>query len=145
MSALLLLRKNHLLIRQIICKNSRNTMALYCCQPAALSSRPAHGSICRCGRLTRQEIAMSQDIIKCKAAVAWAAGQPLSIEEVEVAPPKAGEVRVKLVATGVCHTDAYTCPAPTRKASSPASWAMKAAALWSRWAKASPAWRWATM
>ena len=51
---------------------------------------------------------MSQDIIKCKAAVAWAAGQPLSIEEVEVAPPKAGEVRVKLVATGVCHTDAYT-------------------------------------
>src|SRR3989344_8862515 len=30
------------------------------------------------------------------------------IEEIEVAPPKAGEVRVKIVASGVCHTDAYT-------------------------------------
>lgn len=34
--------------------------------------------------------------IKCKAAVAWAVGKPLSIEEVEVAPPKAHEVRVKV-------------------------------------------------
>uniref|UniRef100_A0A672QPK3 S-(hydroxymethyl)glutathione dehydrogenase n=1 Tax=Sinocyclocheilus grahami TaxID=75366 RepID=A0A672QPK3_SINGR len=47
-------------------------------------------------------------VIKCKAAVAWEAGKPLSIEEVEVAPPKAHEVRVKIHATGVCHTDAYT-------------------------------------
>ncbi|KAJ2591164.1 hypothetical protein EV177_008923, partial [Coemansia sp. RSA 1804] len=46
--------------------------------------------------------------IKCKAAVAWKAGEPLSIEEIEVAPPKAGEVRLKVVATGICHTDAYT-------------------------------------
>ncbi|WP_237067479.1 S-(hydroxymethyl)glutathione dehydrogenase/class III alcohol dehydrogenase [Microbulbifer guangxiensis] len=46
--------------------------------------------------------------IKCKAAVAWEAGKPLSIEEVEVAPPKKGEVRVKLIASGVCHTDAFT-------------------------------------
>ncbi|KAJ1846103.1 hypothetical protein LPJ70_002199, partial [Coemansia sp. RSA 2708] len=46
--------------------------------------------------------------IKCKAAVAWEAGKPLSIEEIEVAPPKAGEVRLKVVATGICHTDAYT-------------------------------------
>lgn len=30
------------------------------------------------------------------------------IETIEVAPPKAGEVRVKILATGVCHTDAYT-------------------------------------
>ncbi|MDC7716293.1 S-(hydroxymethyl)glutathione dehydrogenase/class III alcohol dehydrogenase [Vogesella sp. DC21W] len=44
----------------------------------------------------------------CKAAVAWAAGQPLTIEDVQVMPPQAGEVRVKLVATGVCHTDAFT-------------------------------------
>ncbi|KAJ8385776.1 hypothetical protein AAFF_G00182200 [Aldrovandia affinis] len=36
------------------------------------------------------------------------AGEPLSIEEVEVAPPKAHEVRIKIVATGVCHTD-LTC------------------------------------
>ncbi|KAJ3294696.1 hypothetical protein HK104_003360 [Borealophlyctis nickersoniae] len=47
-------------------------------------------------------------VIKCKAAVAWEPAKPLSIEEVEVAPPKAGEVRVKILATGVCHTDAYT-------------------------------------
>ncbi len=46
--------------------------------------------------------------ISCKAAVAWEAGQPLSIETIEVAPPKAGEVRVKILATGVCHTDAFT-------------------------------------
>eukprot|EP00741_Cyanophora_paradoxa_P014952 tig00020830_g14425.t1 len=40
-----------------------------------------------------------------RAAVAWKAGAPLTIEEVEVAPPAAGEVRVKIAATGVCHTD----------------------------------------
>lgn len=40
-------------------------------------------------------------VIKCRAAVSWAANEPLSIEEVEVAPPKAGEVRVKIVATGI--------------------------------------------
>lgn len=51
---------------------------------------------------------MSAETIKCKAAVAWKAGAPLSIEDVEVAPPKAGEVRIKLMATGVCHTDAFT-------------------------------------
>uniref|UniRef100_A0A8C0G1Q3 Alcohol dehydrogenase n=1 Tax=Chelonoidis abingdonii TaxID=106734 RepID=A0A8C0G1Q3_CHEAB len=44
-------------------------------------------------------------VIKCKAAVAWEVDKPLSIEEVEVAPPKAHEVRVKIVATGICGTD----------------------------------------
>jgi len=48
------------------------------------------------------------NVIKCRAAIAWEAGKDLSIEEIEVAPPKAGEVRVKIVASGVCHTDAYT-------------------------------------
>ncbi|XP_072439918.1 alcohol dehydrogenase class-3 [Chiloscyllium punctatum] len=47
-------------------------------------------------------------VIKCKAAVAWEAGKPLRIEDVEVAPPKAHEVRIKITATAVCHTDAYT-------------------------------------
>ncbi|KAM3579025.1 formate dehydrogenase (NAD+) [Umbelopsis sp. WA50703] len=47
-------------------------------------------------------------VIKCKAAVAWEAGKPLSIEEIEVAPPRAHEVRIKILYTGVCHTDAYT-------------------------------------
>ena len=46
--------------------------------------------------------------ITCKAAIAWEAGKPLSIEDVEVAPPKAHEVRVKILYTGICHTDAYT-------------------------------------
>jgi len=46
--------------------------------------------------------------MKSRAAVAWEAGNPLQIEEVEVAGPKAGEVLVQIVATGVCHTDAYT-------------------------------------
>jgi S-(hydroxymethyl)glutathione dehydrogenase/alcohol dehydrogenase len=46
--------------------------------------------------------------MKSRAAVAWEAGKPLSIEEIDVAPPKAGEVLVRIVATGVCHTDAYT-------------------------------------
>jgi hypothetical protein len=40
-------------------------------------------------------------VITCKAAVAWAAKEPLSIEEIQVEPPKRGEVRVKIAATGV--------------------------------------------
>lgn len=47
-------------------------------------------------------------MIKSRAAVAWAAKQPLEVTEVDVAPPQAGEVLVRIVATGVCHTDAYT-------------------------------------
>ncbi|KAI7846865.1 formaldehyde dehydrogenase [Circinella umbellata] len=47
-------------------------------------------------------------VIKCRAAIAWEAKAPLSIEEIEVAPPKAHEVRIKILYTGVCHTDAYT-------------------------------------
>jgi S-(hydroxymethyl)glutathione dehydrogenase/alcohol dehydrogenase len=40
-------------------------------------------------------------IIICKAAVSWGANEKLSIEEVQVDPPKKGEVRVKIVATGI--------------------------------------------
>lgn len=43
--------------------------------------------------------------ITCRAAVAWEANTPLVIETIEVAPPNVGEVRVKLVAAGVCHSD----------------------------------------
>lgn len=46
--------------------------------------------------------------MQVKAAVAHAAGQPLSIETVELEGPKAGEVLVEIKATGICHTDAYT-------------------------------------
>ena len=77
--------------------------------------------------------------IKCKAAIAWGPGQPLSIEEVEVMPPQAGEVRVRIVATGVCHTDAFTLSGEDPEGSSPASWAMKGAVSSSPSARASPA------
>ena len=46
--------------------------------------------------------------MRVRAAVAWGAGKPLSIEEVELAGPKAGEVLVEIKATGVCHTDEFT-------------------------------------
>ena len=46
--------------------------------------------------------------MKVRAAVATAAGKPLSIEEVDLAGPKAGEVLVEVKATGICHTDEFT-------------------------------------
>jgi S-(hydroxymethyl)glutathione dehydrogenase/alcohol dehydrogenase len=51
---------------------------------------------------------MEGKVITCKAAIAWEAAKPLVIETIEVAPPKEGEVRIKVLASGVCHTDAYT-------------------------------------
>lgn len=46
--------------------------------------------------------------MKTRAAVAFAAGEPLEICEVDLEGPKAGEVMVELKATGICHTDAFT-------------------------------------
>ena len=46
--------------------------------------------------------------MKSKAAIAFSAGEPLSIEEVDLEGPKSGEVLIEVMATGVCHTDAYT-------------------------------------
>ncbi len=46
--------------------------------------------------------------MKSRAAVAWEEGKPLQIEEIDVQGPQAGEVLLRVVATGVCHTDAYT-------------------------------------
>lgn len=46
--------------------------------------------------------------MKSRAAVAFGPGQPLKIVEIDVAPPKKGEVLVKITHTGVCHTDAFT-------------------------------------
>ena len=46
--------------------------------------------------------------MKTRAAIAVAPNQPLVIEEVDLAGPKDGEVLVEIMATGVCHTDAYT-------------------------------------
>lgn len=46
--------------------------------------------------------------MKSRAAVAFAPGKPLEIVEIDVAPPKKGEVLIKVTHTGVCHTDAFT-------------------------------------
>ena len=46
--------------------------------------------------------------MKTRAAVAWKAGSPLTIETVELDGPRAGEVLVEIKATGICHTDHYT-------------------------------------
>ena len=46
--------------------------------------------------------------MKSRAAVAFEAGKPLQIVEIDVAPPRAGEVLIKISHTGVCHTDAFT-------------------------------------
>ena len=51
---------------------------------------------------------MTAKTIQSRAAIAWEAKKPLSIEVVDVMPPQKGEIRVRLLATGVCHTDAYT-------------------------------------
>ncbi|EEB17067.1 Alcohol dehydrogenase, putative [Pediculus humanus corporis] len=47
-------------------------------------------------------------VINCLAAVAWESNKPLTMEMINVAPPKAGEVRIKIHATALCHTDIYT-------------------------------------
>ena len=46
--------------------------------------------------------------MKTRAAIAWAAGEPLEVIEVDLDGPKAGEVLVEVRATGVCHTDEFT-------------------------------------
>ena len=47
-------------------------------------------------------------VITCKAAVAFEPKKPMQVVDVQVAPPKAGEVRVKVIANALCHTDVYT-------------------------------------
>jgi S-(hydroxymethyl)glutathione dehydrogenase/alcohol dehydrogenase len=49
-----------------------------------------------------------EGVMRIRAAVAWEPGKPLEVEEIELAGPRAGECLVRLAATGVCHTDAYT-------------------------------------
>src|SRR5690606_7343111 len=80
----------------------------------ALRPPPAWGR--RLGRNRRTRLVTSPLVgeratlvpMKTRAAVAYEAGKPLVIEEVELEGPKAGEVLVEIKATGVCHTDAFT-------------------------------------
>ena len=46
--------------------------------------------------------------MRSRAAVAWEANKPLTVETIDIQGPKSGEVLVEVMATGVCHTDAYT-------------------------------------
>ena len=46
--------------------------------------------------------------MKTRATVAHKAGEPLTIEEVDLEGPREGEVLVEIKATGICHTDAFT-------------------------------------
>ena len=86
----------------------------------------------------RQFVIVQEHAMQTRAAVAWKAGEPLSIETIDIEGPKAGEVLVEIKATGICHTDAYTFRAPIRKASSPRSSATRARASCARSAPASP-------
>jgi S-(hydroxymethyl)glutathione dehydrogenase/alcohol dehydrogenase len=74
--------------------------------------------------------------MKSRAAVAFEAGKPLQIVELDVEPPRKGEVLVKITHTGVCHTDAFTLSGDDPEGLSPPCWAMRAPASWSRSAKA---------
>ena len=60
-------------------------------------------------------IDVGRNCVSCVAAVAWEAGKPLVIEEVEVAPPQAHEVRLKILFTALCHTDVYFWEAKVTK------------------------------
>lgn len=75
-------------------------------------------------------------MIKSRAAVAFEAGKPLQIVEVDVAPPKAGEVLVRIVATGVCHTDAYTLSGADSEGVFPCILGHEGVASSRRWARA---------
>ena len=66
--------------------------------------------------------------MKTRAAVAFEAKQPLEIVEVDLEGPKAGEVLVEIMATGICHTDAYTLDGLDSEGCSPRSSATKARA-----------------
>ncbi|XP_036006766.1 alcohol dehydrogenase 1 isoform X2 [Fundulus heteroclitus] len=74
-------------------------------------------------------MATAGKVIKCKAAVAWEFNQPLVIEEVEVAPPQEKEIRIKIVATGVCQSDLYFLLKCMNKAMFPAVLGHEAAGI----------------
>jgi len=58
--------------------------------------------------MSKDRVHTPDEPILCRAAVCFNANQPLEIVDILCHPPKAGEVRVRIVSTGVCHTDAYT-------------------------------------
>ena len=77
--------------------------------------------------------------MKSRAAVAFEAGKPLQIVEIDVAPPRKGEVLVRITHTGVCHTDAFTLSGDDPEGIFPKSDlmvnALEPQAWWWKWAK----------
>ena len=85
------------------------------------------------GRRLDPQILNGEIAMKTRAAVAFEAKKPLEIVEVDLEGPRAGEVLVEIMATGICHTDAYTLDGlDQRRASSPRSSAMRAPASCAR-------------
>lgn len=74
-----------------------------------------------------------EEELKTCAAVAFETKKLLEIVELDLEDPKAGEVLVEIIATGLCHTDAYTLDGLTAKASSRASWGMRARVSLTSW------------
>ena len=83
--------------------------------------------------------------MKSRAAVAFAPGKPLEIVEIDVAPPKKGEVLIKVTHTGVCHTDAFTLSGDDPEGVFPAFAAVASVALLLKSVTAEPASNLATM
>ena len=73
--------------------------------------------------------------MKSRAAVAFEAGKPLEIAEVDVGGPAAGEVMVEIKATGVCHTDAFTLSGDDPEGASRRFLVTRVPALWLKWVK----------
>ncbi|CAM8887691.1 unnamed protein product [Rhodiola kirilowii] len=69
------------------------------------------------------------------AAVAWEAGKPLQIEQVQVAPPQTKEVRVKILFTSLCHTDVYFWEAKGQTPFFPRFSVMRLEELWKVWVR----------
>ena len=76
--------------------------------------------------------------MKTTAAVAWQAGAPLTIEEVDLQGPREGEVLVEVKATGICHTDYYTLSGADPEGLFPAILGHEGATWCWRWAPACP-------
>jgi Zn-dependent alcohol dehydrogenase len=74
--------------------------------------------------------------MKTRAAVAWKAGEPLTVETIDIEGPKAGEVLIEIKATGICTQMLTRYQVRTRKVCFPQSWAMKAQGWYARLARA---------
>ncbi len=71
-----------------------------------------------------------------RAAVAFEAGKPLTIETVQLEGPKAGEVLIEVKATGICHTDKYTLSGADSEGLFPCILGHEGAVSWWMWARA---------